>query len=65
MVRDHDHDHDHVDEAAISAIVDSLLGEFGIVEVPASSTSSAPGPDRTEMPRRSWMDQVGRAKRAG
>jgi hypothetical protein len=56
------------DETEVSQLVDSLLAEFGIVEVPADAElpkAAAPKADRAEMPRRSWMDQVGRAKKVG
>lgn len=54
---------DVADDTQVQQLVDGLLAEFGVVE-----DDTAPVPvkaDRAEVPRRSWMDQVGRAKRSG
>ena len=55
-----------VNDTEVSELVDGLLAEFGIVDDDnAPPAPPAPKADRAELPRRSWMDQVGRAKRVG
>lgn len=53
------------DDTEVKQLVDDLLAQFGIVDDEAAPVAAAPKADRAELPRRSWMDQVGRAKRAG
>ena len=53
---------DIVDETEVKQLVDNLLAEFGIVDEVAVPKAAAPKADRAELPRRSWMDQVGRAR---
>lgn len=54
-----------VDDAEVQHLVDGLLAEFGIIDDLDAPVPVAPKADRTEKSRTSWMDQVGRAKRAG
>ena len=50
----------------VQRIVDGLLAELGIVDLEAAAPAPVPvKADRAEVPRRSWMDQVGRARKSG